>query len=433
MKNRLAALQQKLDGAIKSYREHIAIEPAEADAAAHSAKASDLKSAMDRAAEAVANERSAQEAERHLAPAREAVDRDPVVTGGESRSAQDPKGGFNTISDYMVAVMQAGRPNGRADERLQFGAQAPTTYGNEGTGADGGYLVPQEFARRIFQNSLDEGSFLPLTDQLPISGNTITFPVDETTPWGSDGIRVYWGNEAAAATQTKPKLGERTLKLRKLIGLVPLTDELMGDAAASAAYVNAKLGSSLAWKINSAIVDGTGTQQPLGYRNVSGLILSQAAEAAQTADTIVAANVAKMLGRLPPASLASSGLRWLVSNDSLNQIITMTLGNQPIWTPPQSGFKDAPMGFLLGRPIIVSQVCQTLGDAGDIQLVDFKQYVTISKGPEYAESMHLFFDYDAAAFRLTFRMDGQPWHSTAISPANGSSTLSPFVQVAARA
>lgn len=431
MKNRLAALQQKLDGAIKAYREHVAVEPAADAVEAHTARATELKTAMDRAAEAVQAERAAADAERLLAPVRESLDREPQITGGEDRAQFDPLGGFRTFGDFTSAVLNAGRPNGAADNRLRIGAQAPSTYGNEGTGADGGYLVPPEYARQIFQVSLEEGSFLPLTNQLPIEGNSITFPSDETTPWGSDGVRVYWAGEATAATQTKPKLGERTLKLRKLLGLVPLTDELMADATASGSYVRNVLGRSLAWKVNDAIVNGSGVQVPLGYRSAACLV-SQAKETSQTADTIVAANVAKMLGRLPGGSLASSRTRWLVSNDALNQVITMTLGDQPIWTPPQSGFKDAPMGFLLGRPIIVTQVCQTLGDAGDIQLVDFGQYVTIAKGPEYAESMHLFFDYGLGAFRLTFRMDGQPWLSAAISPANGSTTLSPFVQIEAR-
>jgi HK97 family phage major capsid protein len=287
-------------------------------------------------------------------------------------------------------------------------------------------------SREIFQHSLDEGSFLPLTRQLPITGNSITFPTSETTPWGTNGIRVYWASEAAAATQTKPVLGERTLKLKKLIGLVPLTDELLSDAMAAAAFASGELGKSLAWKVNDSLVNGNGVGAPLGFRT-SAVMISVAKEASQTADTVNANNVAKMLGRLTPAAQRSSKLRWLINNDVLNQVMTMTLGNQPIWTPPQAGFQAAPVGFLLGRPIVVTQVCQTLGDQGDIQLVDFNEYVTISKGPEYAESMHLFFDAGATALRLIFRVDGQPWMSAAVSPANGSSTLSPFVQLDARA
>jgi HK97 family phage major capsid protein len=435
MKNRKAALQQKLDGAIKAYRDHVSVEVTEADAEAHATRAVSLRAAMDKAANDVQAENAAAEAERLLAPSTTEANRAPSITVGERLKPTDAKGGFGDFGEFVSAVMGGSRANAsRVDERLQLeapGAQAPTTYGNEGIGADGGYLVPPEFAARIFGHSLDEGSFLPLTTQLPISGNSITLPKDETTPWGTDGVRVYWAAEATAATQTKPKLGERTLKLRKLIGLVPLTEELMSDSLAGGAYVQQKLGSSLAWKVNSAIVDGSGVQVPLGFRT-SPVMVSITKEVGQAADSINANNIAKMFGRLPAVSQRSNALRWLLNNDAINQVMTMTLGNQPIWTPPTEGFKSAPAGFLLGRPIVPTQVCQTVGDAGDIQLVDFAQYVTIAKGPQYAESMHLFFDYDLGAFRLTFRMDGSPWQSAAISPANGSNSLSPFVQIEAR-
>jgi hypothetical protein len=46
--------------------------------------------------------------------------------------------------------------------------------------------------------------------------------------------------------------------------------------------------------------------------------------------------------------------------------------------------------------------------------------------------VHLYFDADATAFRTLFRVDGAPKIAAAISPAKGSTTLSPFVVLAAR-
>lgn len=50
-----------------------------------------------------------------------------------------------------------------------------------------------------------------------------------------------------------------------------------------------------------------------------------------------------------------------------------------------------------------------------------------------ATSMHLYFDADAVAFKATFRVDGQPKLAAAVSPANGSNTMSAFVQLDTRA
>ena len=350
----------------------------------------------------------------------------PTITGGEDRSRLDPKGGFNSFAEFAGAVFKAG--TGQVlDSRLTFEAGAPSTFGRESVGADGGYLVPQEFSSRVWEHSLEEGSFVPLTDNNPVSGNSMSFPKDDTTPWGTNGIRAYWQGEGAAATQTKPVLGEFSLRLKRLTALVPVTDELLADGIAVGNYVSRKAGASIAWKANQAIAAGDGNGKPLGY-TVAGSLVTVSKETNQTAATIVAGNVAKMFGRLPRITPST---RWLINHDAINQLPLMTVGQQPVWHP---NFQVSPYGTLLGIPVLPSQVCATLGTTLDIQLVNFADYVTITKagGIDTATSMHLFFDAHATAFRLTFRMDGQPWYTSAISPANGSSNLSGFVTVETR-
>jgi hypothetical protein len=186
----------------------------------------------------------------------------------------DPKRGFKSWQDFAVAVVGAGVKGPRAvDERLSVVAAAPGTFGNENVGQDGGYLVPTEFASSITKLSLDSDAFLPRCEAMPVSGNSVTFPSDETTPWGTNGVRVYWAAEAALATATKPILKPNTMRLNKLLGLVPLTDELLADAPAMAAYVQAQLGRSIKWKVNDAIINGDGAGQPLGILNAGALVV----------------------------------------------------------------------------------------------------------------------------------------------------------------
>jgi HK97 family phage major capsid protein len=96
--------------------------------------------------------------------------------------------------------------------------------------------------------------------------------------------------------------------------------------------------------------------------------------------------------------------------------------------------QNSPYGSLLGRPIVISQHAKSFSSQGDVILVDLQYYqaITKSEGVQTATSMHLYFDADAMAFRTTFRMDGQPKLGAPINPANGSTTLSPFVQLQAR-
>lgn len=349
----------------------------------------------------------------------------PYITVTENADA-DLKRGFKHFGDFANSVMQSHR---NVDERL---TRSTTTYSNEAAGPDGGYAVPPEFGQRIVDMAMEEQSLLALSEQTPISGNSMRFPKDEGTPWGTSGITATWENEAAVKTPTKEnELRESELRLKKLMVLVPATEELLADSTAMTTHLTRKMGVRLDWKVQDAVVNGIGAGQPLGITKSSAYV-SQAKETSQTTDTINAQNVAKMLGRV----IGGAGARfaWLINPDAYNQVITMTLNNNPVWTPPSAGFKDAPSGFLLGKPIIQTDTCQTLGDKFDIILANMAGYTTITKsgGAELATSMHLYFDQQLMAFRLTFRMDGQPLLSGPVTPPNSAITRAHFVTLDAR-
>lgn len=352
-----------------------------------------------------------------------------IILATEDRMAATH--GFGSFGEYLEAVKNAGARNAKVDDRLNYGAAAPGTYGNENVGLDGGFAVPIEFATEIAAHSLEEDSLLALCDDNPISGNSMTYPSDETTPWGTDGVRAYWEGEADTGVGTKPKIKPNTMRLNKLMGIVPLTDELLEDAPAMGSYVTGKLGESIRYKANDAIFNGTGAGQPAGILNASALV-TVSKESGQAANTFVAANAAKMFARMPARYLA--GAIWVMNQQVLPQLITMTISNQPVWTPPNAGMAQAPGGLLLGKPIYPSQSAQALSAKGDVYFVNLKQYRTISKraGIQIAQSMHLYFDAGLTAFRATFRLDGQPKFKSAITPAKGSDSLSPYVTLEAR-
>lgn len=431
MNKRLRALLEQKEKAVKDARAIMAT----ADAAGRDLTEDEqsnydaLIASLDGLNAKIEAEKQLIEAERTLQGV--SVDDEATISGGRARVEDDPRRGFQSYGDFVGAVVSASR-NHRMDDRLLIGAAAPSTYANEGNGADGGFLVPPEFSREIFRLSLEDQAFLPLTDNTPVAGNSMAFPSDETTPWGSNGVRAFWEGEAEAATATKPVFKTNTMRLRKLMALVPVTDELVADAAAISSYLTGKTAESIRWKSNDALVHGDGVGKPLGVLNSAALV-SVAKESGQAADTLNANNVAKMYARMLPGSLGRAV--WLINSDVLPQLLTMTLGDNTIYVPPSEGFRNAPGGFLLGRPVIFTEHAKTLGDKGDIQLVDWGMYRTITKqgGIETATSMHLYFDAGATAFRATFRVDGQPSLQAPVSPANGSNTKSPFVTLDERA
>lgn len=345
------------------------------------------------------------------------------------------KWGFRSYSEYLNAVVRASAKGAVPDPRLIM--NAPTTYGQEGVGADGGFAVPPDFRTAIVTKVLGEESLLGRTDQQTSSSNSITFPADETTPWDStNGVQAYWESEAGQKTQSKPKLGEKLVKLNKLIALVPLTDELLEDAPAMAGYVNRKAPEKMTFKINDAIVNGTGAGQPLGILNSAGTV-TVAAESGQAAATVRMENIVNMWTRMYGPARARAV--WLMNGDAEGQLpylkfIDQGSGNAvPVYLPP-TGLSTSPFSTLYGRPIIVTEAMPALGSAGDIILADLSQYLSIVKGGGVRQdvSIHLFFDYDITSFRFVMRVGGQPWWNTAISRPNSQASRGFFIALGAR-
>jgi HK97 family phage major capsid protein len=352
--------------------------------------------------------------------------------------------GFHSFGEFASCVRMASINGGALDSRLHAMQMAPTTYGSEGVGVDGGFAVPPDFRTAIMEKVMGEASLISRTDQLVTSSNSITIPKDETTPWQtSGGIQAAWEGEGALKTQSKPALEQETIKLNKLVALVPVTDELLEDAPALETYLKRKAGAKIDFKINLAIVQGTGVGQPLGILNAPSTV-TVAKETSQVADTIMFENVMKMYSRMY-APLRNDAV-WLVNQDAELALASMkfliknvagteNVGGTPVYLPA-GGLSSSPYASLLGKPVIPTQAAETVGDLGDIIFVNLKEYMTVQRtagGLKTDVSIHLFFDYDITAFRFVFRMGGKPWWTSAISPRDGSNTLSWAVALAERA
>jgi len=356
-----------------------------------------------------------------------------VITFGQAaRSTEniesDPKRGFRNLGHFTFDVVQACKRNGKVSETL---SRAASVFANESAGPDGGYDVPPEFAAGIASLSLSEESLLSRAQNISVEGNTMSFTDSEATPWGSSGVIASWDGEGSQATPTKPSTKKKRMELNKLRVLVAATDELMSDSSAMSSFLTQTMRDAVDWKVQDSMVNGSGAGVPLGITK-SPAIVTQTKESGQAADTIVAANIAKMYAR----GLGGAGANfvWLINPDAFPQIITLTLNNNPIFMANNQGIKNAPDGFLMGRPIILTDTCQTLGDKFDIIYANMNGYRVITKagGAQFSTSMHLWFDQDIEAFKLVVRMDGQPQLSAPITPPNSAVTRSHFVTLEAR-
>lgn len=337
-------------------------------------------------------------------------------------------GGFKGLAEFAGAVRMASRQGGQVDPRLMA---APTSVHQGGAASGEGFEVPAQFRTAIFEVVAELDEFGPLVDEEPTDKRKVEGIADETTPWGAGGVTASWRSEGQKMEPSKLATDSRSIVLHELYAFVLATEELLEDAPRLESRVTRKAGQAIAWKKNAALVYGSGAGQPLGWMT-SGALVTVAKEAAQAADTIVAENVMKMFSRL--LRVPGDKPFWMANSDTLPQLMTMKIGDTPIWMPP-NGLVDAPGGMLMGLPIRLSEHAKSLGDKGDLQLISPKGYYALRReaGPKFAQSMHLYFDYAIEAFRWTFRFGGQPHLSKPVAPAHGAATKSHFVALADRA
>ena len=358
---------------------------------------------------------------------------DAHITASDNR-ANDPKRGFSSVGDFYKAVAQAGMKSS-FDERLSINAAAPTTFSNESGGADGGFAIPPQFSQELWRLSLGEESLLPMTANTEISGNSMIFPKDESTPWGGSGANVFWQAEGSLANQSKVQMGTQAMVLHKLMGLVPVTNELVEDGFAIGSYLTPLLSDRITWKVNESILFGTGVGQPLGALtnagNTGSPAIVQAKESGQATATLDPKNITKMVQRLLVGELKNS--IWIATPDILTPLEALTIGQFPVYLP-NTNLAESPYGMLKGRPLVLSEHAAAFSSQSDLSLLSMRGYRTITKagGIQTDTSMHLFFDADATAMRIRFRMNGMPILGAAVTPPKSGNTRSHFVTLQAR-
>lgn len=345
-------------------------------------------------------------------------------------------GGFANIAEFAVAVRQAApQVSGIVDPRLNQIREAemnqlkqmgqPANF-HSGSGADGeGFMLPTQFREEVWELMLGMEDLLTTVDLEDTSARQVDYVADESTPWGASGVQAYWRGEAEKMIASKLATDGRSLTLHEIYAFVIATEELLEDAPRLNGRLTRRSAEAINWKVNDSIVYGTGSGQPRGVAGHPSEI-SVAKESSQAADTIVADNVLKMFSRLMVAPGDSP--YWLATRDVVPQLAQMTIGQQPVWTPP-NGLIDAPGGFLLGYPIRFTEHASQLGSKGDIRLWSPRGYYAVrrTQGLQFASSMHLFFDYNMQAFRWTFRFAGQPHLSAPVQLPRNQTTKSHFV------
>ena len=350
------------------------------------------------------------------------------ITGGRPRDEDDHNNGFAHLGEFIACVIQAEK-TGDLDPRLiemrnRIRASGATTD----VGSEAGFAVPLGFSAEIAYDAVTNNSFLQYADVDPVTGNGMVYPRDESPAAGTGSVVARWKAEGVAGILDNPKIGSLTLQLKDLFAFAELSNDLIEDSVALGSHVRRAAPVAIGFRVDQAMVRGTGGGEPLGYRGGDGEIIV-AKESGQADFTIVIENIAQMYSR----AIFPSRTRWLMAHEAMPQIMTLTLSNQPMFIPP-GGAPNAPNGTLWGRPIDLSDQAQVLGTAGDLSLCDWSGYKANVKsaGIQLAESMHVRFLEDNNVLRWKMRVDGAPWRINPYDPGNSLQTRGHFVTLGDR-
>jgi HK97 family phage major capsid protein len=340
-------------------------------------------------------------------------------------------GKWKSTGEFFQRVFEAGNGFG-IDPRLTH-----TRNLGENFGDTGGFLVPEEFRPDLMRLPLEQSVVRPRAFTMPMGSNTLRIPSIKETSHASNlfgGVSASWGSEGEdiSSSTNQPSFGQVVLDAKKLTGYTVISNELVQDSAIAIEVLLTRLfGQAIGYFEDVAFLSGTGAGQPQGILN-SDCLISVSKETGQAATTIVKENLDKMYSRMLPSSMGSAV--WLAHNDTFPQLASLSqavgTGGGPVWVSNVAG---GPPNSIYGRPIIFTEKMKTLGTVGDLMLVDLSYYLIGDRQAlTTSASPHVRFTTQETVFLFSERLDGRMWLDSALTPRNGSNTVSPAVALATR-
>ena len=207
---------------------------------------------------------------------------DPVYDGvlhdGEGKprdGGKDAPKPFATLGEQLKAISDFRRSHVE-DKRLQQVNNA-ALGANEGTGADGGFLIQTDFAGQILESAVQQSPLLNRLDRQTCSSaaNAMRWlSVDETDVSKSvfGGVQMYWASEAGTVAASRPQFREMKMDLEKMMGFAYATDEMLTDAAFMTGFFGSAFTLAADRLLTESVISGDGVGKPLGLLHSKALL-----------------------------------------------------------------------------------------------------------------------------------------------------------------
>jgi HK97 family phage major capsid protein len=318
--------------------------------------------------------------------------------------------------------------------------------GTEAVPSEGGFAVAPEYAAGIWVRAAEQSVWFRIGVRVEMmTSDSKTIPAlddDDETSDAEAALAAAWTAEGVDQTPQVMRLRAVTLSAKKLMIVAAGSGELAEDGPGYFDELELAIARGIAKKLDRACFSGTGAGQPTGVINSPAtVVVSKTVDSDPgTANTFTWKHAAGMWSRMAPGSHENAW--WIAHPTVLPQMLSMHLtvknvagaenvgGFQPVGAFAPGG----PTGYmLLGRPVVISGRVKPLSSQGDVVLVDPTQYaIGIRRSIVVDRSPHVYFTSDRIAVRGKFRGDGLTLWETPRTLQEGSTTVSPYVVLAAR-
>lgn len=282
--------------------------------------------------------------------------------------------------EYKAAMIGAFRSNFRNVSNIL----------QEGVDADGGYLVPEEYDRRLIDVLEEENIMRSLGTKLTTSGQH-KINIAATKPAAS------WIEEGGALTFGNATFAQIFLDAYKLHVAIKVTEELLYDNAFNLEnYIITQFGRALANAEEDAFLNGDGTGKPLGlFAETGGGTVADTLTAAVKSDDLISLVYAL---KRPYRRKAS----FILNDQTLASLRKLKDNNGAyIWQPSyQAGEPDRLLGYTVHT--------SAYAPADAIAFGDYSYYNIGDRGTRsFAELKELFAGNGMVGFVAKERVDGK--------------------------
>ena len=263
-----------------------------------------------------------------------------------------------------------------------------------GVDTEGGYLVPDEYERRLVSALQEENIFRRLATIIKTSSGDRKIPV--VTGHGE----AAWMDENGAYTESDESFGQTTIGAYKLGTAIKISEELLNDSVFDLeSYIATEFARRIGTKEEEAFLVGDGQSKPTG-------VLNSAEAGVTTAGTSISFDdVMDLYHSL--RSVYRSKAVWLLNDTTVKALRKLKDGNgNYIWQPSvQLGQPD----MILNRPYYTSNFVPDLTAGNKVMAFgDFSYYwIADRQGRSFKRLNELYAANGQIGFLASQRVDGK--------------------------